>query len=65
MVENKPEAPWIKRTNKGIVFTDYLQENSEMEVDNLRDLLKNTNLSGILFLYYILNEIDNEILKLE
>jgi len=28
-VENKPEAPWIKRTDKGIVFTDNICELSE------------------------------------
>lgn len=22
VVENKPEAPWIKRTSEGVIFTD-------------------------------------------
>lgn len=25
LIENKPEAPWIKRTEDGIVFTDKVQ----------------------------------------
>lgn len=25
VVENKPEAPWIKRTSEGVIFTDNVQ----------------------------------------
>ncbi|CAK95205.1 unnamed protein product (macronuclear) [Paramecium tetraurelia] len=49
VVENKPEAPWIKRSNEGVIFTDNIQciddldlqstvrkeENEETEQENI------------------------------
>ncbi|CAD8108767.1 unnamed protein product [Paramecium sonneborni] len=53
VVENKPEAPWIKRSSDGVIFTDNIQfiddldlqstvrkeetEETQQEVDNLQD----------------------------
>ncbi len=32
VVENKPEAPWIKRNQDGIVFTDNLQIAQDLDL---------------------------------
>ena len=32
VVENKPEAPWIRRTEDGIVFTDNVQHFEELDL---------------------------------
>jgi hypothetical protein len=32
VVENKPEAPWIRRTSEGIVFTDNVQYFEELDL---------------------------------
>lgn len=31
-VENKPEAPWIRRTSEGIVFTDNVQYFEDLDL---------------------------------
>jgi hypothetical protein len=32
IVENKPEAPWIKRNQDGVVFTDDLQSGGDLDL---------------------------------
>ena len=32
IVENKPEAPWIKRNQDGVVFTDQLQDIQDLDL---------------------------------
>jgi hypothetical protein len=32
IVENKPEAPWIKRTAEGVVFTDNIQYIDDLDL---------------------------------
>lgn len=32
VVENKPEAPWIRRTEDGIIFTDNVQHFEELDL---------------------------------
>lgn len=39
-VENRPEAPWIKRNREGIVFTNNIIENEATEVRDVDDLLR-------------------------
>lgn len=39
-VENRPEAPWIKRSNEGIMFTSELTSTEITEVKNLDQLFK-------------------------
>lgn len=38
-VENRPEAPWIRRTSAGIVFTNNIIENEAYLVSNVNELL--------------------------
>lgn len=33
VVENKPEAPWIKRNRDGVIFTNKIQYFEELEYD--------------------------------
>eukprot|EP01017_Pseudomicrothorax_dubius_P034550 TRINITY_DN4753_c0_g4_i2.p1 TRINITY_DN4753_c0_g4~~TRINITY_DN4753_c0_g4_i2.p1 ORF type:complete len:1181 (-),score=268.49 TRINITY_DN4753_c0_g4_i2:134-3676(-) len=49
-VENKPEAPWIRRNNKGIIFTEKIIEDVEHDVDDIDAFLKDNNLkeSGLI-----------------
>lgn len=32
VVENKPEAPWIKRNQDGVVFTDNIQYVNDLDL---------------------------------
>ncbi|CAD8188211.1 unnamed protein product [Paramecium pentaurelia] len=34
VVENKPEAPWIKRSNEGVIFTDNIQCIDELDLQS-------------------------------
>jgi len=34
LIENKPEAPWIKRTENGIVFTDNIQVFQDLDLNS-------------------------------
>ncbi|CAD8164820.1 unnamed protein product [Paramecium octaurelia] len=34
VVENKPEAPWIKRSNEGVIFTDNIQCVDELDLQS-------------------------------
>lgn len=43
IVENKPEAPWIKRNQDGVVFTDHLQDVQDLD-------LKSESQRSIIFL---------------
>jgi hypothetical protein len=38
-VENKPEAPWIRRNQEGIIFTDNVQvfENLVLDTENVEE----------------------------
>lgn len=38
-IENRPEAPWIKRTSSGIVFTNNLIEKEAYEVYDVKELI--------------------------
>lgn len=39
VVENKPEAPWIRRTSEGIIFTDNVQifEDLDLKTETARE----------------------------
>jgi len=39
-VENKPEAPWIRRTFGGVVFTENYMEKEEKEIENLKEVIE-------------------------
>jgi len=45
-VENRPEAPWIKRTFGGVMFTENFLDKEEKEIDNLNEVIKLNNLKG-------------------
>ena len=54
-VENKPEAPWIKRTFGGVVFTENYTEKEEKEIENLKEVIKLNGLKGMIFLFPVAN----------
>ena len=33
-VENRPEAPWIKKSNNGVIFSDQLENCDELELSS-------------------------------
>jgi len=49
LIENKPEAPWIRRTEDGIVFTDNIQIFQDLDLQSeersgeINSLIKITN----------------------
>jgi len=52
LIENKPEAPWIRRTEDGIVFTDNIQIFQDLDLQSeersgeINSLIKITNKGG-------------------
>ncbi|CAD8173712.1 unnamed protein product [Paramecium octaurelia] len=40
VVENKPEAPWIKRTSEGVIFTDNVQIVEDLDLQSTTRLSK-------------------------
>ena len=47
-VENRPEAPWIKRNPEGIVFTEDFMQKEQKEIENLREVILANGLKGTL-----------------
>ena len=45
-VENRPEAPWIRRTQGGVVFTENYLDREEREIENLSEVIIANNLKG-------------------
>lgn len=45
-VENRPEAPWIKRNPEGIVFTEDFMQKEQKEIENLREVILANGLKG-------------------
>lgn len=45
-VENKPEAPWIRRTFGGVIFTENYMEKEEREIDDLQEIIQRNGLKG-------------------
>lgn len=50
-VENRPEAPWIKRNPEGVVFTteDSLQK-EEKEIPDLKEIIERNGLKGMILI---------------
>lgn len=44
VVENKPEAPWIKWKPEGVVFTGNMLIDEERSIENINDLLNQSHL---------------------
>lgn len=45
-VENRPEAPWIRRNPEGIIFTDDFMQREEKEIEDLREVIAANGLKG-------------------
>lgn len=43
-VENKPEAPWIRRTFGGVIFTENYMEKEEREIEDLQEIIQKNGL---------------------
>ena len=41
LVENKPEAPWIRKDEKGVVFTDNMQYVEGLDLNTEEDQQQN------------------------
>lgn len=44
MVENKPEAPWIKRNANGVIFTDNIQTFDNLNLETEENLKSKNNI---------------------
>ena len=44
--ENRPEAPWIRRQQGGVVFTENYLDREEKEIENLSEVIIANNLKG-------------------
>ncbi len=45
-VENRPEAPWIRRNFGGVIFTENFLEREEKEIENLNEVIQKNGLKG-------------------
>ena len=47
VIENRPEAPWIIRNQSGVIFTDNIQNQEEVQIQNLNDLIRASKLENL------------------
>jgi hypothetical protein len=45
-VENRPEAPWIRRNFGGVIFTENFLEREEKDIENLNEVIIKNGLKG-------------------
>ena len=51
-VENRAEAPWIRRNMGGVIFTENFLEREEKEIENLNEVIRANGLIGIKFRFF-------------
>lgn len=55
IVENKPEAPWIKWNPEGVVFTENMLVDEERSISNYKDLIDNKKIKGCIIKFWLKN----------
>ena len=48
VVENRPEAPWIKRNSEGMIFTENILANEERPISSFQELVATTDVKSII-----------------